>query len=98
MGSEWARPARRSSNEFLQNYSCHLLSPSHLINKSEREIARESLLQSILLTVSVILMISIVLSLSGQMGSTLAVGTGMARIFMSLVTATTYLFGSPSIP
>ena len=40
--------------------------PPHLADKSEREIAKERLLQSILLTVSIILTISIILALSGR--------------------------------
>jgi len=56
--------------------------PPHLVDKSEREIAKESLLQSILLTVSVILTISIIIALAG---ATTALGNESARFYVAAI-------------
>ena len=56
--------------------------PPHLVDKSEREIAKETLLQSILLTVSIIMTIAIILALTG---STTALGKSGGVVYVAVI-------------
>jgi GAF domain-containing protein len=62
--------------------------PPHLRNKTEREIAKESLLQSILLTISGILLVSIALAFSGIIK---ALGGSFGRYFILIFAAPVFV-------
>ncbi len=62
--------------------------PPHLINKTGREIAKESLLQSILLTISGILLVSIALAFSGIIK---ALGGSFGRYFILIFAAPVFV-------